>query len=449
MKSRTKFIYSIIVLLLIAQSCFSSERLAKQKIIGNIKAIADSIRPLRVGDRLPDLELNMIRYKKSKVRISDFKGKLLILDFWSIWCGGCINALPKLEKLQQKFPNQLMILPVSFTKTAAEVEAFYKKQAGFNSPIGLASAIYPTMKNDMLKLFPVPGFPLLVWVSGEGKVLAITDSFMATEENIQKILSGESPNLPIAGLYRQMAVSEKEVGKIPKPKTLFSSTIKPYNDTLVNDIFKFQNNADKLSITFNNASIVSLLKASLYTTDVTDFRNKKVHVEFADSSWIFGPKADTSFYKNMAKNSFCYELTAPASLGKKKAFIVMNQQLSAFFGLKSRFEEREVDCLILDEIPGRSVIESKGGKAWIEEGKKHVQYFLHNKNLSTLTSLMQTPRGSPLIFNEVKKEYLIDFSLELSEQNPLEYLNVKLSEIGLELRPARRIVKVVVISKLD
>src|SRR6185437_11984299 len=68
---------------------------------------------LRVGEKVPDVVVgNIINYKYKTARLSDFKGKLLILDFWATWCSGCIRAMPKMEALEQQFNGRLQVLGV-------------------------------------------------------------------------------------------------------------------------------------------------------------------------------------------------------------------------------------------------------------------------------------------------------------------------------------------------
>ena len=58
---------------------------------------------LKVGDYLPDMQLQMENYHSPTAKLSDFKGKLLILDFWGTWCTPCVAALPELERLQNEW----------------------------------------------------------------------------------------------------------------------------------------------------------------------------------------------------------------------------------------------------------------------------------------------------------------------------------------------------------
>lgn len=63
-------------------------------------AQSTSILPLTIGDKVPDIVLNhVINYKAGDIKLSDFKGKLVILDFWSSWCGACIALFPHMDSL--------------------------------------------------------------------------------------------------------------------------------------------------------------------------------------------------------------------------------------------------------------------------------------------------------------------------------------------------------------
>lgn len=64
-----------------------------------------------VGRPAPDFELKDVDYyHKKNVRLADFKGKWLILDFWSKTCASCIAGFPKLNKLQTHFSDKVQFL---------------------------------------------------------------------------------------------------------------------------------------------------------------------------------------------------------------------------------------------------------------------------------------------------------------------------------------------------
>jgi thiol-disulfide isomerase/thioredoxin len=54
------------------------------------------------------------------LRMKDLKGKIVLLDFWTYCCINCIHILPDLEKLEKKYPNQLVVIGVHSAKFNAE-----------------------------------------------------------------------------------------------------------------------------------------------------------------------------------------------------------------------------------------------------------------------------------------------------------------------------------------
>ncbi|MBU1343487.1 MAG: TlpA family protein disulfide reductase [Proteobacteria bacterium] len=66
---------------------------------------------------LPDLDGNA-------VRLSDYKGKLVLLNIWATWCRPCVDEMPSIEKLYNTFKNN------DFQVLAASVDTRGKKAVG-------------------------------------------------------------------------------------------------------------------------------------------------------------------------------------------------------------------------------------------------------------------------------------------------------------------------------
>src|SRR6266508_2534378 len=64
-------------------------------------APALELKPPGDRKRAPDFELKDSQGKL--VRLSDFKGKVVLLDFWATWCGPCKAAIPWFNEFEQKY----------------------------------------------------------------------------------------------------------------------------------------------------------------------------------------------------------------------------------------------------------------------------------------------------------------------------------------------------------
>jgi peroxiredoxin len=71
-----------------------------------------------------------------EVRLSDFRGKLILLNFWATWCGPCREEMPSMEKLYQEFKDQnFVILAISIDQEEAGVVAHFVDAYHLSFPI--------------------------------------------------------------------------------------------------------------------------------------------------------------------------------------------------------------------------------------------------------------------------------------------------------------------------
>ena len=156
------------------------------------------IKPLTVGDTVPDIVFNhVINYKKDEIKLSDFKGKLVILDFWASWCGSCIQGFPKLDSLQNKFGNKIQILLINPKKSRDDLAKINRVINRMNSLPGKPFQL-PIIVNDTLasSYFKFTAIPHYVWIDGKGIVRAITSRKYVTSDVASALINGEKIVLP-------------------------------------------------------------------------------------------------------------------------------------------------------------------------------------------------------------------------------------------------------------
>jgi thiol-disulfide isomerase/thioredoxin len=110
---------------------------------------------------LPDLD-------NKPVKLSDFKGKLVIADIWGTWCPPCRAEIPHFIKLQNTYPNDLAIVGINYE--GEEGDAVIEKIRTFANEQGMN---YPCVIGDQPTQEQIPnfqGYPTTVFLDRGGKV---------------------------------------------------------------------------------------------------------------------------------------------------------------------------------------------------------------------------------------------------------------------------------------
>ncbi len=119
---------------------------------------------IKEGAVAPDFEVEM--FDGSKVRLSDLKGKVVLLNFWATWCPPCRAELACVEKaIIEKFKGKpFVFLPVSRGEEKATVAAFREKMS-YTFPMGLDTT------NSIYKLYAQTYIPRNFLIGKDGKVV--------------------------------------------------------------------------------------------------------------------------------------------------------------------------------------------------------------------------------------------------------------------------------------
>jgi peroxiredoxin len=87
-----------------------------------------------VGAPAPAWQLNDLNGKP--VQLSDFKGKVVILDFWATWCPPCRGEIPDFVALQNEYKDKgLVVVGVSVDQGGPGVVSAFAKAQGMNYPV--------------------------------------------------------------------------------------------------------------------------------------------------------------------------------------------------------------------------------------------------------------------------------------------------------------------------
>ncbi|GGG89865.1 hypothetical protein GCM10007415_25210 [Parapedobacter pyrenivorans] len=147
-------------------------------------------RTYTLGDTVPDLPLGtyLMNFPDRQASLHDLRGKYVMLDFWETYCQPCINALPKLQSLQDKYADQLQIIAVTKDIEQNVRALLGRSEITKHQNIRIPFAIGDTV---LQKAFPHAYIPHVVIVNPAGRVEGITHGAAITEERIAAMLSGD------------------------------------------------------------------------------------------------------------------------------------------------------------------------------------------------------------------------------------------------------------------
>lgn len=129
------------------------------------------------------------------VSLSDYRGKVVYLDFWASWCGPCEHTLPWMQRLQHRFQSRgFEVVAVNLDATKGEADARLSRVSPSYTvlfdPTGAVAAKYN-----------IPSMPTSLVIGRDGKVAAVHAGFE----------DGDGPLIEeqISSLLQKQPVAEK------------------------------------------------------------------------------------------------------------------------------------------------------------------------------------------------------------------------------------------------
>lgn len=403
---------------------------------------------LKIGDQIPDFKFtNVLNNNGEPIRISDYKGKLLILDFWATWCAPCIASFPRLDSLDKAFGDQLAIIPVTYEKVKPVENLFNRMES-------IKHIRKPMIVEDNIlrSIFPHKILPHYVWIDQDGKVLAFTEPSEITAENIREILDSKEPVLNQRDMTKLTLHLEESFfeSDIIKPETLlFQSSLSGFVEGLMGAYKVHFNKENKVErIIVNNMGLLQLYKMA-YSELKSTFPQNQLRIEVQNIDRIHSDavgQAYTDWKKR--SNAFCYELTLSEGF-RDSPFEIMREDLKRFFPqytAELNMEDVDIWALIITDEEKALRLKSSGGESFMMDSYSEIS--LKNKKVNWLTTVLNTKYLQGLEASLIDKTGLkenIDILLQ-GNMTDIESIKKALVEYGLDIIPQIEKLPVLVIS---
>ncbi len=126
-------------------------------------------RPLALGTPAPDLAV--AEWSDGKTRsLADYRGKVVVLDFWGIWCGPCVQMLPVIKSLEAKYKDRdVAFVMIHTAGTEMEQIQEFERQMKFDQPTAL-DAGNDVNEGATTKRYAVGGYPTVFIIGRDGRI---------------------------------------------------------------------------------------------------------------------------------------------------------------------------------------------------------------------------------------------------------------------------------------
>lgn len=110
-------------------------------------------------------------------KLNEYQGKVVILNFWAVWCGPCRIEMPGLEAVYQQYRDQgVVVLAVNVSESSADITNYARK-------LGLTFPILRDSQQEAMRTYNVRVLPTTLFIDRQGQVRqrklgTMTKSFM-------------------------------------------------------------------------------------------------------------------------------------------------------------------------------------------------------------------------------------------------------------------------------
>lgn len=154
----------------------------------------DRFRPVMAGERAPRFEVADL--EGNPVSLSDYEGKVVLVNVWATWCAPCREEMPSMERLYQEVDDEdFHILAVSVDATPGETDqqgnpgASKSKLAEFAREYDLTFTILHNPSGDIQRIYQTTGVPESFLVDRDGVIVKrVAGATMWDHENYRELI---------------------------------------------------------------------------------------------------------------------------------------------------------------------------------------------------------------------------------------------------------------------
>lgn len=128
-------------------------------------------------------QASFVNMSGDTVQVSDFKGKVVLIDFWETWCKPCLALFPTMQKMQEEYPDDFVVLAVNpgFADSEEDARNFIAEHD--------YDFRYLLDSNDLNEKLGVQSIPFKVYVDAEGNFIKSSKGSYGEEKDYKELKS--------------------------------------------------------------------------------------------------------------------------------------------------------------------------------------------------------------------------------------------------------------------
>ena len=123
------------------------------------------------GENAPSLapDFTVLDANGKEVKLSDFRGKPVVVNFWATWCGYCVKEMPAFEEVYQQMGSDIHFLMINVTDGVQET---IDKASAFIADSGYTFPVYYDTQYSATRTYGAYSLPMTFFFDAEGYAIA-------------------------------------------------------------------------------------------------------------------------------------------------------------------------------------------------------------------------------------------------------------------------------------
>ncbi len=120
--------------------------------------------PSQAEDKIPAPDFTLKSHSGENIKLSELRGDVVMINFWASWCVPCLQEMPALEKIHQRYKDLgFTLLGVNVEQDISEAKAYLKK-------VNVSFPILFDLNNQVSNEYEISGMPTTYLVDRDGNL---------------------------------------------------------------------------------------------------------------------------------------------------------------------------------------------------------------------------------------------------------------------------------------